>query len=485
MGGAPTSAARTLTGGSDQRGDGGSSSAQSANPVARVLGASFVVSALIQVFNIGTGVILARTLGPAGRGALAAALLWPMLFGAIALVGVMEAATYHAARNTAPVGTLVGSGLVLVAAQAIVFSALCAAVLPVALGQQSHGALQAGFVYLAYIPINVTGLFLAGVLNGQRRYASFQTVRITVIVLTAVLIIALWVLGVLTVLHAVMVYIAASGLTTLLAWLITVRDVERLRFSRAVARELFRYGIRSHASTVSAQFNERLDQLVISVFLTSSSLGIYVIAVTMTSATYLVGNSVAYVALPEIARLSPGEPRTRLARRFLQLTLLCSALVSLPVVLFPKPLIDFFFGHAFTSSAVIARVLVIAVVVLGANRVLEAILRAVGRPLDAGIAEFIALGATFVGLAVLLPLLGLMGAAAASLLAYSVSSAWMLRRASITLGVSVRRLLAVDRQDVAWLHLRLRLRRSEQRSRIPRGERAVPRDEGSPPPPIA
>lgn len=470
-GAAVPSAHLTPARGAEQEEDGGAGSAASGNPVGGALGASFVGSALIQVLNIGTGVILARGLGPAGRGALAAALLWPMLVGAIALLGVMEAATYHAARNTAPVGSLVGSGLVLVAAQAVVFSMLCAAVLPFALGRHSHGTLEASYVYLAYIPINAISLFLAGVLNGRQRYASFQTVRIMVIALTAVLILVLWALGMLTVLHAVIVYIVASGVTMVLAWAITLKEVDNLTFSPNLARELFAYGIRSHASTVSSQFNERLDQLVISVFLTSSKLGIYVIAVTLTSATYLVGGSVAYVALPEIARLSAGDTRNGLARRFLQLTLLCSLLVSVPVALFAGPLVDLFFGHAFAPSTPIARVLLIAAVVLGANRVLEAILRAVGRPLDAGIAEFIALGATFAGLATLLPLLGLMGAAVASLLAYGVSSAWMLRRASLAFGIPVRRLLDIDRQDVAWLRLRLRPSRTLSRLRDGRAVR--------------
>jgi len=81
-------------------------------------------------------------------------------------------------------------------------------------------------------------------------------------------------------------------------------------------------------------------------------------------------------------------------------------------------------------------VLLLAAVALSTGRVLGALLRAVSRPLDAGIAELVALGATVLGLAVLLPLLGLMGAALTSLAAYLLSTGWMVARLARALRVS-------------------------------------------------
>ena len=421
----------------------------------RALGTSFAVSASIQLLNVVTGILLARTLGPTGRGALAAALLWPMLFGTVGLMGVMEAATYHAARRTASVATLVGSGLALVVAQAALFTALAALLLPVVLQNQSEEALTAGRIYLAYIPLNMAALFLAGILNGRRRFGRFQIVRILVIAITAVLLVALAAGDELTVHHAVLAYLAAMTLTLAVTVAFARAETGGLRFDRGVAQQMLGYGVRSHASTVSSQLNERLDQVVISIFLSSRSLGIYVIAVTLTSATYLVGMSASWVVLPQLAPLDPGPERTTLARRYVQLTFAASLLVSLPVALLAGPLIELFFGEAFSSATGPTRLLLLAVVLLSVNRVLEAVLRAVGRPLDAGVAELIALAATLAGLAALLPAFDLMGAAAASLVAYGVSSAWMSRRVAAALGVPVRGLLAAGRSDLRWMRERV------------------------------
>ncbi len=428
---------------------------QQSGVAGRALGTSFAVSAAIQLLNVATGILLARSLGPTGRGALAAALLWPMLLGTIGLIGVMEAAAYHAARRTAPVATLIGSGLVLVLAQSVVFTAVAALLLPIVLTNQSAEALDSSRIFLAYIPVNMAVLFLAGILNGRKRYGRFQILRILVIVATTVLLVALAIRDDLTVTHAVMAYLVASALTLVVTIVFVQRETGTLRFDRAVARELFGYGIRSHASTISSQFNERLDQVVISLFLSSRSLGIYVVAVTLTSATYLVGVSVSWVVLPQVASLEPGLERTALARRFVQLTLLASVLVSVPIALLAEPLIRLCFGDAFAPAAGPTRLLLLAVVLLSVNRVLEAVLRGVGRPLDAGVAELIALGATLAGLAVLVPLFDLIGAAGASLLAYGVSSAWMSRRVSVALDIPVREVLAIRRADMRWIRDRV------------------------------
>ncbi len=117
------------------------------------------------------------------------------------------------------------------------------------------------------------------------------------------------------------------------------------------------------------------------------------------------------------------------------LTLLISGAISLIIIVAAPALIHLLFGEAFVRGAGVARILLVAAVPLSANRAIEGVLRGIGRPLDAGIAEIVALAATVVGLAVLLPLLGLTGAALSSLVAYLVAMVWMTRRATRALGM--------------------------------------------------
>lgn len=431
----------------------------------RALNASVLTSVSILILNMATGVLLARGLGPEGRGALAAAVLWPSILGAIGTVGLSESATYHAARRTASTGTLVGSGLVLAFAQSALFVAIGAAIIPLALSRQSDQIVSDARLFLGFIPLTVVALLLMGVLNGRQRYSAFHGLRLLVVAGAALPLFALFASGNMSVRSALWCYLIGNTVTLVAAIALLVRnEVIEVGFSTATLRQLLSYGLRSNFSSITLQLNERLDQLVISIFLAPVKLGLYVVAVTLTSLTHLVGHSVAYVVLPVLARWEAGPERTALARRFVSLTLAGSVLLAIPMGFLAPTLIEILFGAPFRSVAGISRILLLGVVILSTNRAMEAVLRAVGRPVDAGIAEVIALGATMGGLAILLPALELLGAALASLLAYAVSALWMGRRASAALDIPFTSLLTPDRKDVAWLRARLRGHAGRRRS---------------------
>jgi O-antigen/teichoic acid export membrane protein len=417
----------------------------------RPLSLSFATSGGIQALNVVTGVLLARALGPAGRGELAAAMLWPGLFAVVGGLGVGEAITYHAARATSAPGTLVGSALALGAVQATVLMAGAAVTVGRVLAHQGADARTATHAYLAYVPLFFLGTYLISVLGGLRRYTAFQALRVLVIALSALGLIALAGVGALTVRTAVLVYLGAN-LVTAIAALCALRPWNlRLEVDGDLVRALLSFGVRSHGGNVAGMLNERLDQLVMSVFLSPASLGLYVVAVTMTSVTGLLGVSAAAVALPSVASTASAGERVYQARRLVGVTLLASTAITVPLIVALPLLIHRFFGHAYAAAIGPGRVLLVAAVALSTGRVLGAVLRALGQPLDAGRAELFALAATLLGLALLLPSLGLAGAAFTSLGAYLLSSGWMAGRVARALGVSPARLLLPDREALAVL----------------------------------
>jgi len=417
----------------------------------RPLSSSFAASATIQALSVVTGVLLARALGPAGRGELAAAMLWPGLFALLGCLGVGEAITYHAARATSDPGALVGSALALAAVQATVLVAGASVAVGRVLAGHDADARAAAHAYLAYVPLVLLATYLMSVLGGLRRYAAFQSLRVLVIALSALGMVALAATGALTVRTAVLVYLGANLATALAALALLQLWGLRLKVDGDLVRALLSFGVRSHGGNVASMLNERLDQLVMSVFLSPASLGLYVVAVTMTSVTGMVGASVATVALPSVASAGSVGQRVGQARRLVAVTLLASTAVTAPLIVALPLLVHLFFGGAYASAVGPGRVLLVAAVAFSVGRVLGAVLRALGRPLDAGLAELLALVATMLGLGVLLPTLGLMGAAVTSLGAYLTSCCWMAGRAARALGVSPAMLLVPDREALAAL----------------------------------
>jgi O-antigen/teichoic acid export membrane protein len=433
----------------------------SAPDARRAVRLSLRTSLVVHLINTISGIELARGLGLTDRGELAAAMLWPSVVGAIATLGLEESVTYHVARARASVNRILGSALALWTVQSLAFTALTCAVIPIVLQKQGSYVIESALIYSLFVPLNMFGVTMLGVLNGLHRYERYNAVRLAIGLCVIGVQTALLALDVFSVRSIVIGLVFANLATEAIAWVLVRRSAVRpTRWERPMVKSLFAYGIRSHAGTTSNFLNQRLDQLVISAFLTASQLGLYVVGVTFTSLTALIGGSVAVATLPNVASMGEGEERVVLARRLISVTLVMSALVSLPILILAPQLIQLFFGSQFADAANITRVLSIAVVALSTNRAIEAVLRGVGRPLDAGISELVALGATVVGLAVLLPLLGLIGAAWASLLAYTTAGVWMLNRARKALDVSPFILLVPDRGAIDAIRSRLRSFRS-------------------------
>lgn len=409
--------------------------------LAGALGLSVATSAAILLLNVLTGVLLARSLGPHDRGVLAAVLLWPAVLAALGGLGLPEATTYRAARARTGAGTIAGTAMALALLQGTAVAAIGLVVLRLALARYGDGALRAGTVYLLYAPVSTLALAAMAVLNGLRHFRAYQALRLSIFVLIAGPVVALAASGALTIGHVVAVYLVGNVVVAAVAVLLARRACgERLHVDRATARGLLAFGIRSHAGSVSSLLNERLDQLLVSVFLAPAQLGLYVVAVTITSATSLLGSAVSPIAAAEVAHL--GEARAGpTIRRLVCVTLWPSVAVSLAMIVLARPLLGLFFGAAYASVTTVARLLLVAAVFLSTNRALTAILNGLGRPFDAAAAEILAVCCTVVLLAALLPTIGLIGAGIASLVAYACSTLLMAFRVASAIRIPARRLV--------------------------------------------
>jgi O-antigen/teichoic acid export membrane protein len=282
-------------------------------------------------------------------------------------------------------------------------------------------------------------LTLLAYLNGAGRYRSFQVLRASVFVLVTAALVALVGAGELTVESAALAYLGANLAVLVCAAAAVARGRPgRLAADRRTARDLLGFGLRSHVGNVAASLNERLDQLVISMFLAPALLGYYVVAVTMSSAVTAVGSTVSMVAMPVVARLTGTAEVLPIIRRYLLVTMGAAAGASALCFALAPTLIRLLFGPGFAPASDAARVLLVAAVALSSGRVLSAVLRALNQPLSGSVGDALGLLATALALPVLLAGFGITGAALASLVAYTVSLVWLLRRVASSLAVPVR-----------------------------------------------
>jgi len=411
---------------------------------------SLVASGVLQLLNVVSGIVIARSLGPAGRGELAAVLLWPALLASLSGLGCADAVTYLASRQPQRARDIGATGLGLAVLQGAAVVGVGYLVLPAVIGHYGSQAVQAGRLYLLWAPLMLLTTSGMAVLRGRMSLVAVNAVRVAVIALTVAGLLALFALGRLAVGSVVAVYLAANLLTLAgTLGLLAARRELGVGVHRDLVRPVLTYGLRTHVGNVSTLASTQAGQAIVSVLLAPVSLGLYSVASTVTSAVNLVGASLALVAMPAVgACASAAEMRSAFAR-FVRSTLALSALAALATALVTPALLVHVFGSGFAPAVGPACLLLVGGTFASTNFVLSAGLNAFNRPMVSSTAQVLATGVTALGLIALLPSRGIAGAALASALACATATAYMVVHATRRLDVAAAELLPRPR-DLAW-----------------------------------
>jgi O-antigen/teichoic acid export membrane protein len=222
-------------------------------------------------------------------------------------------------------------------------------------------------------------------------------------------------------------------------------------------REALGYGVRDYPGVVADFTTLRLDQLLLGGLASSAAIGLYFVAVRLSEITAMMASSVADALMPEVAA-SNADRAEKLLGRSLRLTLYTHLLVLIPLWISAPLVLRHLYGESFLAATATMRILLLASVVLSAGGVMISGLRGFGHPGLSTIARLASAVVTVVSLLLLLPRLGIVGAAVASLLGYGVTmliaAFWLVRKRDL----KVWDYLKPRREDIPIAQLRVLLK---------------------------
>ena len=409
----------------------------------RNLPGTFLATLVIQIVTVAGGILSARLLLPQGKGELAAIILWPSLLAAVGSLGIGDAIAYFSANRTnTGERNLVGTGISMAAGLSALLIGIGYLVVPRALAGYGETVVATSLSYLWFIPLNLLTLFQMAVLLGRMKLGSYNLLRSSVHVATVAGMVVLYSVHAVSVRSFAMASLFANvivlGLTT---FSVMKFDVAAWIPDLQLGRRLLSYGMRAYMGSVASLFTFRLDQMLMSLFLRPSSLGYYVVALTVAAGGSLAALTIAVVVFPHLANMSSDGARADMLGRYLRLSLLFS-LAAVAVLFVGAPwLIRFFFGPSFSESVDPARILLLASIPQGVSVLFAAAFKAYGKPLLSSRAEALGFVMSGVLLAVFLPTLQMRGAALASLLSYSTVALYMAWQMKTKLAVGLTNLL--------------------------------------------
>jgi O-antigen/teichoic acid export membrane protein len=185
-------------------------------------------------------------------------------------------------------------------------------------------------------------------------------------------------------------------------------------------RTTINYGVRDYFGNVADFTTLRLDQLMLGAMASNVAIGLYVMAVRLSEVTNLAGAAVAVALMPEVAASNVQAEAEALWATSLRMSVYIQTLILIPLWVGAPYALKILFGESFVPAAPALRWLLLGAAVWSWGSIVISGLRGFGYPGLSTTARLSAAVVTAVSLLILLPKLGITGAAIASFVGYTV-----------------------------------------------------------------
>jgi O-antigen/teichoic acid export membrane protein len=365
-----------------------------------------------------TSVIVARTLGPEGRGIYAVAVAITAISVQFGNVGLHASNSWAVARRPELLGALFANSLV---ASFALGGGIAIAILVILAIFPDLITLPAVILALSLIaiPINLAYLLLQNLMLGTRRIKFFNGMELLSRVLVVGILSAAVALGLVSVEIAVGASVAAVLVTTIFATVILARAAgPTVRPRTAILADSSRYGFRAYIAALFSFLLLRTDLLLVNYFRGAAEAGYYSIAVSLADLVYLLPVVIATMLFPRMAAQADPVARRALASAGILVTAAIMVFVVAAAGLSAQFGIQLLYGQDFDPSILAFLWLLPGIFALSIYTVIANFYAAIGFPV-------VAIAAPLVGLAVnvaldliLIPSMHLVGASVASSIAY-------------------------------------------------------------------
>lgn len=390
-------------------------------------------SMLVPIIGLATAPILSHALGVAGRGQAGAAMAPNLLIVGGATLGLPNALTYYLAKRPGHARAAVAWATVMaVGLGGVTLAGLLMASNYLSGDDPGLAHLMVLGAWLA-IPALVVGL-LRGAAAGRQMWTAVALERAVNSLLRLVLLASLAFVGRLDVTSAVLVMCIApvvAGVTYARVCCREETPVEDVAPSGRVASTLLRYGSQVWLGSVATMLMARLSQLLVVPLSNAEQLGLLIVAITISDVPYIVTQTVREVAFGT----NSADSDTKRLLTTSRIATLVAVVGSFVLGAALPWWIGVVFGSGFRAAVVPTWLLLASSCISVPGLIAGAGLDSAGRPVLRSASLIAGLIATALGLLLLVPPFGAMGAALAALISTGLSTAIAVIASSRILGV--------------------------------------------------
>ncbi len=305
---------------------------------------------LVIIATFATAVVIARELGPAGRGLYAVAVAVGAIGVQFSNLGLHLSNTYYVAKYRAVLPALIGNSLAVVSACCVVMALIGIGFLFWPKLSPFHGTLL--LLALASVPAGLAYLLTQGLLLGVNEVRAYNQIECG----SKLLVLALICVPVLVHRGTVELFFGLTLSSVMVGFLWALLRLRRVstdppELSLAVFRQSISTGINAYMILFFGFLVLRIDLLMVKYMLGATEAGYYSISQVLAENTMMFPVVIGSLLFPKLSAMEEREEKLRLANK----AVLVTAALMLPIVviaaLVAAPVISAAFGERFLPAA--------------------------------------------------------------------------------------------------------------------------------------
>lgn len=384
---------------------------------------TFVTRIVAFVLTLITNIIIARLLGPQGKGVYALVLLVLNLLFIFTNMGLAAPIIYYVSKRQFPLGDIVSS---LISFVGIIGPILILTIIFIIKNYSLELLKGVNPQYIIIIILALPFKLLSSYLNSI--FLALKKIKVYNFysVFPSLLFVIFFMISLLIPKNIVFLAILSRLLAIIIASLTIMFFIGKLvkiklRINTKFLKSSINFGLKSYLDSITNFFNYRLDMFLVNYFLSTTAVGYYSLAVGLAEFIWFVPGAAKTVLFPKVASTDLQQAKEftpKVCRHVLMITLIMSG----GYILFGKLLIKLVYGEIFLPALKPLLALLPGVLMLSIHKIITSDLLGRGKPVIQAIISSIVFIMTIVFDFILIPKYGVIGAAFASTIAYSAAS---------------------------------------------------------------
>ena len=396
-----------------------------ANKFTRNTFITFFSQGLILVFTLGTSVLLARALGPEKRGIYSLAMILPSFLLYFTCFGIGQSSIFYLGSKKYSPKEILGNNFILVILVSIL-TILIGLIITFFFNNALFPGIERKYLFCAIFlaPPLIFFSFTTSILLGLQSIKKYNLIYLFNKFFLLFSFLVIFVLGIkFKVIYVIITEVIVIFISCIILFFITKKETRGIsfKFNKKYFKNSFLYGIKIYFGIIISFLHNRIGILLINSFLNPLMVGFYSIGVGLSEKIYLISDSVATVLFPRIASEKDKLKIKNFTPIIFRNILWTIIFINTIIFILAKWIIVFLYSNVFFASIKPFQILLIGAVAISGSKILESDIKGRGKPMFITWITSISTVLNIVLSIFLIPRLGILGAAWATTISYTIN----------------------------------------------------------------